>query len=225
MDNRGSDAVEVLPEDEPVVMPDLPLSLEVNSPQHMKALGDPLRHKILGIIQSRPATAKQIADRLKTPPGTIGYHLQVLEAAGLAKVVARRLVRGIVAKYYTRTVRIFNYNFPPDVTGSVPTTVQFLADARDELAEALVGGEADVPVKTAFPHTRLTPERREYFERRVIALVDEFIAETPAREGVVYSLSLAFFQAPAYLQDSFESAQSASDLSADADDNTKGSTA
>lgn len=224
MNTAGSDAVEVLPEDVPVVMPELPLSLEVNTPQQMKALGDPLRHKILGIIQNRPATAKQIADRLKVPPGTIGHHLQVLEAAGLAKVVARRLMRGIVAKYYTRTARIFNYNFPPDVTGSVPTTVQFLADARDELAEALVGGEADVPVKTAFPHTRLTPERRDYFERRVVELVDEFIAETPAHEGIVYSLSLAFFQAPAYLQDRFESAQSASDPGDDGDDSTKGPT-
>jgi DNA-binding transcriptional ArsR family regulator len=225
MDTIGPDGVEVLPEDEPVVMPDLPLALEVNSPQHMKALGDPLRHKILGIIQNRPATAKQIADRLKTPPGTIGYHLQVLEAAGLAKVVARRIVRGIVAKYYTRTARIFNYNFPQDVTGSVPTTLQFLADARDELAEALIDGEAGIPVKTAFPHTRLTPERRDYFERRVMALVDEFIAEIPAPDGIVYSLSLAFFQAPAYLQDSFESAQSASDRSDGADDSTKGPTA
>jgi DNA-binding transcriptional ArsR family regulator len=225
MEDAGSDAAGVLPEDVPIEMPDLPISLEVNSPQQMKALGDPLRHKILGIIQNRPATAKQIADRLKTPPGTIGHHLQVLEAAGLAKVVARRLVRGIVAKYYTRTARIFNYNFPPDVTGSLPTTVGFLTDARDELAEALIDGGAELPVKTAFPHTRLTLERRDHFERRVVELVDEFIAEPPAPGGVVFSLSIAFFQAPAYLQDGSAPAQSARDPGDDADDSTKGSTA
>jgi len=201
MDDAEGDRPDILREDAPVVMPDLPLSLDVNTPQQMKALADPIRHRILGIIQSRPATAKQIADRLKMPPGTIGHHLQVLEAAGLAKVVARRLVRGIVAKYYTRTARIFTYNFPSDVTGKVPALVRFLTDARDELAEALVDGGPDFPVKTAFPHARLTPERQAYYERRFVELVDEFIAEPPHDRGKVYSLSVAFFQSPPYLQD------------------------
>lgn len=201
MSDSERDQVEVLPEDVPVVMPVLPHSLDVDTTQQMKALADPMRHRILGIIQSRPATAKQIADRLKMPPGTIGHHLQVLEAAGLAKVVARRLVRGIVAKYYTRTARIFTYNFPADVTGTQPALVRFLTDARDELAEAMADGGPDHPVKTAFPHVRLTPDRKTYFEQRLMQLVDEFIAEPLAEGGTVYSLSVAFFRAPAYLQD------------------------
>ena len=202
MDDAARDEPEVLPEDEPVVMPELPLSLEVNTPRQMKALADPIRHRILGIIQNRPATAKQIADRLKMSPGTIGHHLHALEAAGLAKVVARRLVRGIVAKYYTRTARIFTYNFPPDVTGDVPMPVSFLVSARDELAEALADSGPNLPTKTAFPHARLTPQRVAYYERRLMELVDDFIAE-PAEDGaMVYSLSIAFFQAPSYLQDS-----------------------
>ena len=192
---------EVLSEDVPVTMPELPLSLDIDTPRQMKALADPVRHRILGIIQSRPATAKQIADRLKMPPGTIGHHLQVLETAGLAQVAARRLVRGIVAKYYTRTARIFTYNFPDVVTGKVPALVRFLTDARDELAETLVDGDPDALVKTAFPHARLTEERYVYFEQRLMELVEEFIAEPATDEGTVFSLSVAFFQSPPYLQD------------------------
>ena len=204
MDDAARPDPEVLPEDEPVVMPELPLSLEVNTPQQMKALADPIRHRILGIIQNRPATAKQIADRLKMSPGTIGHHLQVLEAAGLAKVAARRLVRGIVAKYYTRTARIFLYNFPSTATGSIPALVQFLTDARDELSGALVERGIELDAKTAFPHARLAPERIAYFERRLMELVDELIAEPVedgGENGIVYSLSVAFFEAPSYLQD------------------------
>ncbi|HEU5349275.1 MAG TPA: winged helix-turn-helix domain-containing protein [Ktedonobacterales bacterium] len=200
MGDSPNDEPEVLPEDVPVTMPELPLSLQVDTPQQMKALADPMRHRILGIIQSRPATAKQIADRLKMPPGTIGHHLQVLESAGLAQVVARRLVRGIVARYYTRTARIFTYHFPSDVTGAVPTIVRFLTEARDELAETLVDSGPDLPVKTAFPHARLTPERVAYYEQRLIELVDEFIAESPD-SGMMYSLSVALFQSPSYMQD------------------------
>lgn len=192
---------DVLPEDVPVLMPELPLSLDVDTPRQMKALADPIRHRILGVIQSRPATAKQIADRLKMSPGTVGHHLQVLEAAGLAQVVARRLVRGIVAKYYTRTARIFTYHFPADVTGTVPSLVQFLADARDELAEALADVGTDLPVKTAFPHARLTSERKAYYEQRLMELVEEFIAEPAHGDGAMYSLSVAFFRSPSYMQD------------------------
>src|SRR5438874_4598400 len=100
-------------------MPELPREFMISTEQQFKAIADPTRTRILGIIQNQPATAKQIADRLKVPPGTIGHHLQVLEEAGLAKVVARRLVRGIVAKYYTRTARIFAFDLPYEVDASI----------------------------------------------------------------------------------------------------------
>src|SRR5262249_28673566 len=129
--------IPVLPEDVPVVMPDLPLRLDISTSQQYKALGDPTRSRILSIIQQQPATAKQIADRLGIPPGTINHHLQTLEAAGLAQVVARRIIRGIVAKYYTRTARIFLYGAPDEESGIQSMTLNILTHARDELAESL----------------------------------------------------------------------------------------
>ena len=69
-------------------------------------------------------------------PGAIGHHLHVLEAAGLAQVVARRLVRGIVANYYTRTARIFKYDLPREVTGDTSINLDIMAKAYEELAEA-----------------------------------------------------------------------------------------
>src|SRR5947207_9096686 len=123
--------IEILPEDVPVSMPELPSRLVINTVQQFKAISDPIRSRILGIIQNQPATAKQIADRLGASPGAIGHHLHVLEAAGLAQVVARRLTRGIVANYYTRTARIFTYDLPPDVIGDV--ALDIITRARDEL--------------------------------------------------------------------------------------------
>src|SRR5689334_22783650 len=105
---KESKEEDVLPEGVPVHMPELPARLVVNTAQQFTALGDPMRWRVLGVIQSQPATAKQIASQLKIAPGTAGHHLQVLEAAGLARVVARRLlVHGIVAKYYARSARLF----------------------------------------------------------------------------------------------------------------------
>ena len=132
------DASELLPEDVPVTMPELPATLRVHTAQQFKAVGDATRSLILHIIKHEPITASQIGARLNIPPGTVGHHLQVLEAAGLAQIVARRLVHGIVAKYYTRTARLFLFDFPPEIAPGAEGQLDFLTEARDQLADTLV---------------------------------------------------------------------------------------
>ncbi len=199
-----TNAEAVLPEDVPVVMPRLPAMLTVNSVQQFKALGDSTRTRILDIMQQKPATAKQIAHILKMAPGTIGHHLQVLEEAGLAQVVARRLVHGIVAKYYTRTALIYSYDFPPEVRGQDNFIFNMLSHARDQLAEAVASGVIDQvgtdPLCTSsFARMRLSPERISYYSERVRALIDEYIEEEPDPDGQVYGLCTAFFKVPQYM--------------------------
>lgn len=197
----------VLPDDVPVRMPDLPLSLEITTEQQLKAIGDPVRSRILGIIQNQPATAKQIADRLGYAPGTIGHHLQVLEEAGLAQVVERRLVRGIVAKYYTRTARIFNFRLSKDIRGATSADFDILSHVRDEYNEAdavrpemTEAEENELPCTSGFPHARISEERAREYHNRLNALADEFLAEPIDPQGQVYGFGFAFFLAPPYLQ-------------------------
>jgi DNA-binding transcriptional ArsR family regulator len=196
----GAGEPPVLPEDVPVTMPELPLHLDVTTVEQMKAIAEPTRNRILGIIQNQPATAKQIATNLGASPGTIGHHLQVLEAAGLAQVVARRLVRGIVAKYYTRTARIFNFHYSPEVTGGSPPEVDILEQARDEMRESSAAYPDDDVGFSGFPHARLSHERALAYRERLDALLEEFIAERPDPEGQVYGLALGLFQAPPFMQ-------------------------
>src|SRR3984893_3048568 len=137
------DVIEILPEDVPVTMPELPPQLVINTLQQFKAISDPIRSRILGIIQNQPVTARQIADRLGASPGAIGHHLHVLEAAGLAQVVARRIMRGIVANYYTRTARIFKYDLPEEVAGGVDASLEIMGKAHDEMIEAQAAVKED----------------------------------------------------------------------------------
>jgi DNA-binding transcriptional ArsR family regulator len=190
----------ILPGDVPVEMPELPPRLAITTVEQFKAISDSTRSRILGIIQQQPATAKQIADRLGASPGTIGHHLQVLEDAGLAHVVARRLVRGIVAKYYTRTARIFTFDLPPEVTGDAFPSLEILSAARDELAEALASRGDDKDLCVGFPHARLAPERARAYEQRLNALMDEFLSEPTDSQGQVYGLATVLFLSPPYLQ-------------------------
>ena len=216
--NDDLDAIPVLPEDVPVVMPELPIGFSITTAQQLKAFNDPTRSRILGIIQNQPATAKQIADRLGATPGAIGHHLHVLEAAGLAKVVARRLVRGIVANYYTRTARIFNYNLPHEVAGSASLGLEIMTKARDELAEALTTIEDDPFQTDGFPHIRLSPERAQVYSERLQALIEDVLHETPNPDGEVYGIVVAMFKAPAYMQGPSTSIPSESSVTDDGSD-------
>lgn len=189
-----------LTEDGPVAMPTLPPKLVLTTEQQLKALADSLRARILVLLQHQPATAKQIAERLGAVPGTIGHHLQVLEEAGLVQVVARRIVHGIVAKYYTRTARIFFMEFPPEVMGAGSITLDFLTDARNELAEALGTIGDPAMLESGFPHARLSAGRAQVYQQRLSAIFEDLMNEPPDPNGQVYGLSAAFFLAPLSLQ-------------------------
>ena len=194
------DVIPVLPGNVPITMPQLPVQIVINTAQQFKAISDPIRSRILGVIQNQPATAKQIADILGASPGAIAHHLHVLESAGLAKVVARRLVRGIVANYYTRTARIFKYDLPREVTGNTSINLDIMAKAYEELAEAEANIKEDVYQCAGFPHIRLSPERVQYFSERLQSLVDDVLSETPDPEGKVYGILVSMFMAPNYIQ-------------------------
>lgn len=203
LNNRDDlDIIPVLPDDVPVTMPVLPTRLVISSFEQFKASSEPVRSRILGIIQNQPATAKQIADRLGATPGAIGHHLHVLEEAGLAQIIARRLVRGIVANYYTRTARIFTYSFPRDVTGSEEAFLEIMNKAHDERIEAEATIQDDPLRCDSFPHVRLSPERASYYAERLRALVDDVLNETPDPDGKVYGIFVAMFMSPPYMQSS-----------------------
>lgn len=194
------DEVPLLPESVPVVMPDLPPTLSITTIVQFKAMSESVRARILGIVQHQPATAKQIADRLDASPGAIGYHLRVLEEAGLVRLIARRSVRGIVAKYYARAARSFVFNLPEDVVGSGSVVLGLLSQAREELAVSPSLSLPDSPAEVSFPHIRLSPERAQLLQQRMRQLIADAIQEPPSPEGRVYGLCVAFFESPEYLQ-------------------------
>src|SRR5579872_2710339 len=169
------DAIPVLPDTVPVTMPELPARVAITTFEQFKAISEPVRSRILGIIQNQPATAKQIADRLAATPGAIGHHLRVLEDAGLAQIVARRLVRGIVANYYTRTARIFKYDLPEDISGGVDASLEIMDKAREEMIEARAAVKEDPLWCNSFPHVRLSLERAKYYAERLEALLNDLL--------------------------------------------------
>ena len=193
----------VLPYDVPVEMPELPKSQPVTTLEQFKAVSDPVRSRILAIIRTQPATAKQIADRLRLSPGAIGYHLRVLESAGLAQVVAKRVTNGIIAKYYTRTARIFMFDLPPELVGRGTVPLDIFNTARNELVEVIAENpvdDEDHPLAIGFPHARLSGERAREYAERLIQIQEDLLNEPPDPNGRVFGMCVAMFMSPSYMQ-------------------------
>jgi hypothetical protein len=123
--------------------------------------------------------------------------------------VARRLVKGIVAKYYARTAHIFLVETPQELDAERSPGDVRLRRARDELAESLAarGDEAYFGYEDSpeFFHVRLNTERACVYRDRLSALTADLLHETPDPEGTVFAVSVAFFVAPPSMQVAAES--------------------
>jgi DNA-binding transcriptional ArsR family regulator len=158
---------------------------------------------------TQPMTAKQIAEGLQIPHGSIGHHLHVLEEAGLVRLVAKRAVRNMTANYFVRAARLFDYRIPPEVTGGESLQLRLIIQVRDELAEAVdVPDPAAVAPTVGVRHLRLSAAQARAVDARLKALLDEMVQDVgheggqqgPDPGGTVYGLCTALYVAPAYLQ-------------------------
>ena len=139
----------------------------ISEPEQLRALGDELRGRIVGLLRERAWSTQQLARELTIPKGTVGYHLKVLERAGLIRVVRTRQVRAVTEKFYGRVARLFIFEpeSPADVRALGAST---LRDAAFQLERATEGAN------WGFVLSHLTPEDKARLERRLDRLIDDF---------------------------------------------------
>ena len=82
-----------------------PTTRTVATVDMLKAMADPTRIAILTVLMEHPSdlpvmSVKEIAARLGEPQTKLYRHIKQLEAAGLIKVAATRMVSGILEQRY-----------------------------------------------------------------------------------------------------------------------------
>lgn len=95
----------------------------LHSIDEIKALSDPYRFKILDCFyeMEKPATVKQIADKLGEVPANIHYHVKKLEKFNILAMDHTEEVKGIIAKYYMPTAERFEIKCNEDVDKAAKT--------------------------------------------------------------------------------------------------------
>ncbi len=114
---------------------------DINDPRLVKALAHPIRVRILGLLEGRTMTPKQLAGELGLPLENVSYHVRTLAKFGLIELQERKITRGVVEHHY-RTAQRPRINaetwakLPPIVQEALNGAVlqQILALASQSLA-------------------------------------------------------------------------------------------
>ncbi|MET8336855.1 winged helix-turn-helix domain-containing protein [Streptosporangium canum] len=154
-------------------VPDYELAdtIVLTAPEQVRAIGDPLRTTILGLLHERAATVTELATAVKRPKSTVAHHVNVLTEAGLLYVVRTRRVRAIDERYYGRTARMF-YVGVGQAPGGGPLPLDFndFEVAAKESAAAYQAHQLYAFIR----HARIPPDRATEFWHRIKDLVQEF---------------------------------------------------
>jgi DNA-binding transcriptional ArsR family regulator len=157
--------------------------LVLREPGQFKALGHPLRHRLLVALRQRPATLAQLAAAVGAAKGTVGYHIKILQEAGLVRVAHARQVRGGTERYLEPSSPGFRIARDASVGG------EFLV--RAALAEMLAP-TPHTPDRTILRHLRLTGEHARRLVEELAAAADQATSDA---HGTPYGLLLSLYRA------------------------------
>ena len=100
----------------------------------VRAIGHPLRLRLLTIFNERVASPSDLAAELGEPIGNVSYHTRILARLGCVELVRTKQVRGAVEHYYRAVVRPV---FSDDDWAELPLSI------RKSLAGAVLTEIAD----------------------------------------------------------------------------------
>jgi DNA-binding transcriptional ArsR family regulator len=178
----------------------------------LRAMADPTRMAILSVLMARPddlpvLSVKEIAARLDEPQTKLYRHVKHLEAAGLIRVAATRLVSGIVEQRYQASQQELHLDrsFMRAHADESERALSALFDAfqtaffaafRDERLspEKLKEAELYRAPMLCYSDTRVTPARAAEINKKLrefTALLDDKRAEDP--DGVPVNILIAYY--------------------------------
>ena len=163
--------------------------LELTTAEQVRAISDPLRTTILGLLHERAATVTELATAVKRPKSTVAHHVKVLADAGILKVVRTRRVRAIEERFYGRAARMFYVGLGRRVDGvELPPDFNDFEVAAEESRTAYDAGQ----LRSFIRHARIPEERAAEFWRGVDRLIHSF-DELPRSGDTTYGFTVGLY--------------------------------
>jgi DNA-binding transcriptional ArsR family regulator len=112
----------------------------------VRAIGHPLRLRLLTIFNERVASPSDLAAELGEPIGNVSYHTRILARLGCVELVRTKQVRGAVEHYYRAVVRPV---FSDDDWAELPLSIRkslagaVLTEIADDMGSSAAEGGFD----------------------------------------------------------------------------------
>ncbi|WP_112238313.1 ArsR/SmtB family transcription factor [Kribbella monticola] len=164
-------------------------TIELTTAEQVRAISDPLRTTILGLLHERAATVTELAAAVKRPKSTVAHHVNVLATAGLLRVVRTKRVRAIDERYYGRAARMFYVGLGRQGEGSpLPHDFNDFEVAMKESAAAYDAGQ----MRSFIRHARIPDERAAEFWQKVDQVIHEF-DQLPRSGDTTYGFTVGLY--------------------------------
>jgi DNA-binding transcriptional ArsR family regulator len=184
----------------------------------LRVVADPTRIRILELLVLEPQTVKRLAATLELPQTKLYYHINLLEERGLVRVMATRVVSGIIEKQYGAVAQSYRVDeallaLSGRDTNSIELMLTTLLDGvKNDIRQGLRTGSIELGDAVAQERRvtigraplRLTPEQAATLHQRIDELLKEFCPDPDALGRAapgtqLYSLFFAYF--PTYVAD------------------------
>jgi DNA-binding transcriptional ArsR family regulator len=166
---------------------DLADTLELTTVEQVRAISDPLRTTILGLLHERAATVTELATAVKRPKSTVAHHVKVLTDAGVLRVVRTRRVRAIEERFYGRAARMFFVGLGR-AGGRLPPDFNDFEVAAEESKTAYDAGQ----LRSFIRHARIPEERAAEFWQQVDRVIHEF-DQLPRSGDTTYGFTVGLY--------------------------------
>lgn len=161
-------------------------SLELHSADQLKALGHPLRLKVLQALgqSDKPLTNRELAELLSVDPGHLHFHVRMLQRAGLIE-----LVEGAGREKPYRSVAK-HLRVGPEMRAAGLATEMQAAQLRD-VQRGFETHAATGEFRSAQVHTRLAVETIRTLVQKIV----ETLAELEDESEPLQTVTIAFHPA------------------------------
>jgi DNA-binding transcriptional ArsR family regulator len=183
----------------------------VSDLETLRALADPLRIQILELLEDKPLTVKQVAEKLGLAPSKLYYHFGTLEKLGLIEVAETRMVANMVEKTYVSAAdglevdpNLFKFSRESDNEPFNILLASTIDATREDIIRSLQARQFQLDQGAAEKERRMiinrvishVPEKRiGEFQERLVKLLKEFEAEDKTSKSTdqPYAMTVAFY--------------------------------
>ncbi len=185
-----------------------PQPFQIKDLETLRAVSDPLRVQIIELLIGQTLTVKQVAEKLGLAPSKLYYHFATLEKLGLIEVAETRMVANMVEKTYRSNTdamdvdpALFNFS-KGEGNESFNMAIHSVIDAtREDIIRSLQARQFQLEQGAKeFPRhfiinrliSRMSEERVSVFQKRLVALLQEFENENDTSTRGAQRQSYAF---------------------------------